>query len=217
MSPLTNVDMATLTSHKWAYDHDLSTYVLQSCPPGHQLINTTNGVFNPTLQRCQACGTGFYIIDSSGPCLKCPKGALPDGCEDGSQLVPTDWGEVGGKEQGSKWEDVYEDIDGEGAAMRRRLVECPAGYSMNYQQGIPVDDECIPCPLRSYRLNRVYRNSSTPHCIVCDTSVPAFCPGRDAVIADAGFWQLKYQRFDGYVYLKEIECKEEGKECLYPR
>jgi hypothetical protein len=62
--------------HAWAYDTILSMFVLRSCPPGFQLVNSSSPsdtVFNPKLQMCSGCAVNYYIIDASGPCLKCPK------------------------------------------------------------------------------------------------------------------------------------------------
>ena len=62
--------------HVWEYSRNLDTFVLRSCPPGFQLVNSSNGVFNPALQRCIPCGPTFYIIDSAFSCQKCPKGTV---------------------------------------------------------------------------------------------------------------------------------------------
>lgn len=157
------------------------------------------------------------------------KAALPDGCQDGSQMIPNDWKEVG-EEQGSKWEQVVEEIDGI-EATRLRLVECPAGYAMSYKADTPQDDDCVPCEFPSYRLNRANRNSSggshrldsetyenTTGCVTCDVTfdLVATC-NFDAVIAKTGFWQLQFHDFEDYVYVKEAECEVEGAECLFPR
>ena len=61
--------------------------MLQSCPPGHLLINTTDGsvcvLYSPldvNAQRCVKCEKTAYIIDQLYPCLKCPKNVeCPDG------------------------------------------------------------------------------------------------------------------------------------------
>jgi hypothetical protein len=59
---------------------DAGRYLLKSCAPGSQLINTTDtGETQPTLdvdaQKCRPCGVTTYIIDQMHGCKKCPKGA----------------------------------------------------------------------------------------------------------------------------------------------
>ena len=46
------------------------TFVLKSCPPGHQLVNSTEvgGAFNPSLQKCSACAANEYILDQFREC-----------------------------------------------------------------------------------------------------------------------------------------------------
>ena len=55
-------------------------YVLVSCPPGYQLINSTagtsKGVFANNLQECRACLPGAYIINPNiDECQQCPPGS----------------------------------------------------------------------------------------------------------------------------------------------
>jgi hypothetical protein len=60
-------------------------YLLKSCAPGSQLINTTDtqpGVLDVDEQKCRACGVTTYIIDQMHGCKKCPKGAgNPSNCQ----------------------------------------------------------------------------------------------------------------------------------------
>ena len=54
-------------------------YILVSCPPGHQLINSTSGTSTGTFsnrdQQCRACLQGEYIIDpDTNECNPCPPG-----------------------------------------------------------------------------------------------------------------------------------------------
>jgi hypothetical protein len=61
-------------------------YLLKSCAPGSQLINTTDtGRLNVDEQKCRPCGVTTYIIDQMHGCKKCPKGA---GNPSNSQLCP---------------------------------------------------------------------------------------------------------------------------------
>ena len=42
--------------------------LLRACPPGHQLINTTeDGVLNVGAQKCIPCGPSRYIVDPLRP------------------------------------------------------------------------------------------------------------------------------------------------------
>ena len=62
-------------------------YLLRACPPGSQLINTTDdGKLDVEAQRCRPCGVTTYIIDQIHGCMKCPKGA---GNPSNLQLCPS--------------------------------------------------------------------------------------------------------------------------------
>jgi hypothetical protein len=58
-------------------------FLLKSCTPGRQLINTTDtGVFNVDTQKCRPCGVTTYIIDQMHGCMRCPKGTgNPRNCQ----------------------------------------------------------------------------------------------------------------------------------------
>eukprot|EP00961_Rhodomonas_salina_P042551 571767-Rhodomonas_salina.3 len=82
----------------WETDPELGIYILKSCPPGHQLVNSddgTSGTFSALQQDCRRCTPGLqYIVDpNKGRCMDCPKGAI---CADGNSLV--------GMVEGSVWE-----------------------------------------------------------------------------------------------------------------
>ena len=54
-------------------------YILQSCPAGYQLINSSSGgsagLFSNELQQCRKCPMGKYIINSNtDECQSCPAG-----------------------------------------------------------------------------------------------------------------------------------------------
>ena len=146
--------------HVWEYSRNLNTFVLKNCPSGFQLVNSSNGVFNPALQRCNPCGPTFYIIDRTSSCQKCPKGAT---CPDGAQFIPNDWSEVG-RENGSTWEQIR-NSDG---SMSYRVMDCPSGFRISYAADLPADDNCIKCEAGTFRLNRAHRNSSS--CATCPNS-----------------------------------------------
>ena len=100
--------------HIWEFSEEISHFVLKRCPPGHRLVNSSSeGVFNPTLQLCSACGPGTYIIDQYAPsCQPCPKGAV---CPDGAQFLPT------------AVDSVWEAVIGSNGGIQNRIIECPPG------------------------------------------------------------------------------------------
>jgi hypothetical protein len=54
-------------------------YVLESCPAGHRLINSTagtsSGTFSNAAQQCAACLPGQYVLDPNrDACQDCPAG-----------------------------------------------------------------------------------------------------------------------------------------------
>ena len=54
-------------------------YVLVNCPPGYQLLNSTqgtsHGMFSPDIQQCRPCPAGQYIINpNTDECQDCPPG-----------------------------------------------------------------------------------------------------------------------------------------------
>jgi hypothetical protein len=58
---------------------DGTLYVLESCPPGYQLVNsssgTSSGTFSNILQQCKACRPGQYIMNPNRDnCENCPPG-----------------------------------------------------------------------------------------------------------------------------------------------
>ena len=106
--------LASGDDHIWEFSEEISHFVLKRCPPGHRLVSSSSeGVLNPTLQLCSACGPNTYIIDQYAPsCQPCPRGAS---CPDGAQFLPTAVGSV--------WENVF-DADG---GIQKRIIECPPG------------------------------------------------------------------------------------------
>ena len=55
-------------------------YFLTACPPGYQLINSTDGdsvgIFSQESQECKACSAGQYIVNpNTDTCQPCPTGA----------------------------------------------------------------------------------------------------------------------------------------------
>jgi hypothetical protein len=88
-------------------------FLLRSCPPGHQLLNsTTDGSLDKNAQRCLPCKSNTYIIDQMFPCLKCPRGAT---CPDGVAFFSN--------EAGSEWADK----PAAGGGLQKRILSCPAG------------------------------------------------------------------------------------------
>ena len=99
-----------------------SSFLLRSCPPGHQLLNASDdGSFDVDAQRCRPCAPNTYIVDQMFPCKKCPKGAM---CPDGVAFVSN--------AAGSEWE-VEPAADG---GLQKRILSCPAGASEREQESM---------------------------------------------------------------------------------
>jgi len=191
-----NEDLQNQADHVWEYQLEKQNFILRHCPPGHQLVNSSGeGVFNPTLQLCRACGPSKYIIDPYGPCQECPKGAE---CPDGALFLS--------KAQGSVWENVFASAGG----IQNRIIECPAGHALERADAYPNADLCNPCPPNQYRLEPSFLNTSKPHCIPCDTK--ATCRGTDVVEAIEGYWRFSPTKWDeAFEYLHGTECNFPGK------
>eukprot|EP00292_Cryptomonas_paramecium_P002692 CAMPEP_0113672058 /NCGR_PEP_ID=MMETSP0038_2-20120614/6048_1 /TAXON_ID=2898 /ORGANISM="Cryptomonas paramecium" /LENGTH=2653 /DNA_ID=CAMNT_0000588277 /DNA_START=49 /DNA_END=8007 /DNA_ORIENTATION=+ /assembly_acc=CAM_ASM_000170 len=104
-------------------------YVLQSCPAGHQLVNSIAGVFAHDLQQCLECADNQYVVNSSDPvfsCQSCPSGAV---CNR-SDFIPI--------LAGSVW--VADRSSG-----KYVLQACPAGYYLSQ-----ASQDCKLCPTESY-------------------------------------------------------------------
>ena len=204
---------AAQEDHVWEFDESKLAFVLKSCPPGHQMVNSSNGVFNPTLQQCAACGAAKYIIDREAPCMDCPKGA---DCPDGAQFLPLAVGSV--------WEEVRASNGG----IQKRLVQCPAGYELNREEALAIGDACTMCLPGSYRLipstladlRASQTNSSSPQCTPCDPK--AECLGSDIVEAKDGYWRYNPKPWDtaemdnAFEFLPDVVCSFEGEVCLFP-
>jgi hypothetical protein len=202
--------------HVWEFVESKVAFVLKSCPPGHQLINSSAGVFNPTLQQCAACGAAKYIVDREAPCMDCPKGAL---CPDGAQFLPLAVGSV--------WEEVRASNGG----IQKRLVQCPAGYELNREEMLATGDECKECSKGSYRLipstladlRASQMNLSAQQCKSCDAR--ATCQGLENVESIPGYWRLNPTPWANptnlsnlFEYLPDAACHvgDDDKVCLFP-
>mmetsp|Transcript_14218 Transcript_14218/g.30377 ORF Transcript_14218/g.30377 Transcript_14218/m.30377 type:complete len:1807 (+) Transcript_14218:1506-6926(+) len=114
-------------------------FVLESCPAGHQLINSIGGSFNHDVQRCEPCGPGKYILQSLDPkaaCQLCPAGAFCDG----DRLHPA--------VNNSAW--VADAVKGQCV-----LLACPAGYELinaatDGGQFSYALQQCNLCPASSF-------------------------------------------------------------------
>ena len=195
----------------WAWEtaevdgRQVETFVLKSCPAGHQLVNRSGSVFTPALQKCLPCGRGRYILDMHALCEDCPKGAR---CSNGDAFEPL--------VAGSVWEEVQ--LSDTEYRRVKRLLECPPGHSLEYDEALPINDNCQPCERGTYRLDPCSRDSSMPHCVNCDPR--ATCPGGDIVEAVAGYWRVQLLQWGTtHEYMPEasIACAgKEGQPCLFP-
>ncbi len=70
-------DHVTFMLGNWSRYHDI--FVLNACPPGHQLVNsstgTSYGLFSHDDQQCKPCKQNQYIVDQLQSCQTCPTGA----------------------------------------------------------------------------------------------------------------------------------------------
>ena len=115
-----------------------SIFLLISCPKGYELISSSNGIsFSQEAQRCRACGSNQYIINTNTSlfsCQPCPAGAVCDG----SDLI--------GRVQGSIW--VASNLTGQ-----YQLKSCPPGYEqLNTAGGVfsYAVQQCSICPTSFY-------------------------------------------------------------------
>ena len=60
----------------WLAKNSTGQYVLISCPPGYELLNTVGGVFSFTAQQCSLCPSSFYCLGAASGALPCPSGSF---------------------------------------------------------------------------------------------------------------------------------------------
>ena len=195
----------TPDEYLWTYDEQQETFVLNSCPPGHQLVNSSGEGFKAELQKCVSCKIGQYILDQFRGCNDCPRGA---DCPNGAALLP--------KAAGSAWEEVEHLTTTGEYILVKRITMCPPGYELTREPNIPTNDNCALCGKTTYRLEPSYVNSSSPQCLACDPK--ANCAGGDVAEAVEGYWRFQPIRWDEtYEYLPDASCEgKEGQACLFP-
>jgi hypothetical protein len=137
-------------------------YRLLSCPPGHQLINSTagtsSGAFAHDLQQCRACPVEEYIVDpSADACTACPKGALCPADRACALRSPPAFACAGGGRIVGDWR-----LDN--ATRHYAVVDCPPGYSMIGAGKAESESlqQCKPCLPNQYILN-----PATDDCQAC--------------------------------------------------
>ena len=144
--------------------HDDKYYFLVSCPPGHQLINSTLGTswgeFDHDSQQCKPCKENEYIIDYLHQCQSCPLGATCDGTVGSLVGLP-----------GSYWRKE---------ADKFRVFMCDPGYvlvrddSENRQKAFL--DSCVKCLPSKYSLTGAVVKSLAPCSWRGGTDQPYLCP-----------------------------------------
>ena len=146
-------DGITFALGEWRLEWD--QYRLVNCPPGTQLINSTDGsskgTYSHDAQQCKPCLPTEYIVDpNTDVCQTCPPG-----------LVCSGTNAVTAKMNGSTWVrngSVY------------RLLSCPAGYSVSSAGASGTFDataqQCSPCP-------KGQECVSAP-CVACSRCQPNF-------------------------------------------
>ena len=60
----------------WMAMNTTGQYVLASCPPGYELLNSVGGIFSYTVQQCSLCPPSFYCSGASVGKLSCPGGSF---------------------------------------------------------------------------------------------------------------------------------------------
>jgi len=199
---LRNTESLSAAAEGEVWEESGGHFYLRQCPPGHRLINTTE----PALiaARCAPCLPNTYIIDPLGPCVDCPVGAH---CPDGIRFMPTAVGSV--------WEEVRVTDADQTKQLVKRIVECPAGTALEFDETLPINDNCRPCEPNTYRLDPSSRNNSFKGCLPCHPR--ATCPGRDIVEAVKGYWRVSPVLWDDFnEYLPGAVCTTEGSPCLFP-
>jgi hypothetical protein len=58
----------------WMVSNQTGQYILVSCPPGYDLLNTAGGIFSYAAQQCTICPTKFYCPGAAPNRLPCPEG-----------------------------------------------------------------------------------------------------------------------------------------------
>ena len=143
-------------------------YVLESCPPGYQLVNQQANLFSQSAQTCFPCSPTEYIVNPNSPhslCEPCPSGALCNG----SSLT--------GITPGSLWVPNYH--------LGIYLLEsCPTGYEILNTDisGVfsAVDQECNYCPASFYCIGG---NATRRQCPPNSYSVPGSNSSRSCASA----------------------------------
>ena len=136
-------------------------YRLIGCPPGHQLVNSIDGVFSHDIQDCASCPQSDYIVNtdnSSYMCQTCPIGAICNG------------NTLTGLVDGSVWvADFYAGIF--------VLESCPPGYERQSQS--VQTQQCVACPPNYYCIGGKNPSSECPE----NTFAPAGANSSSACIA----------------------------------
>ena len=200
-----------------------SCFVLESCPPGHQLFNKTDdGLFSAAQQKCKPCGAGYYIIDQVHPCKPCPKFAY---CPDGSTflsktLAPGFQWDFDNEKPVFEWE-VENDFNSGG--LRRRILSCPLGWELRRVPDDPDQDDCVQCPAGSYLARQIRWEGSTEDlgkCLPCPAGLRCVAGTHEAPLIEGSEWRLEGDHMrvvrcpPGYVILRDEGDRSEIDQCL---
>jgi len=154
-------------------------YILEECPDGYRLVNSTDGsssgTFSHDRQTCESCPSTKYIIHFMFECKKCQEGMLCSGVKEvtplvmGSEIVPigdTYWlayCPTGYRRRGFEETSIRTASSSE--IVQQTCIPCSFGEQCTELQciecepclqGTYKDDEspgpCQPCPLNTYGL-----------------------------------------------------------------
>ena len=195
-----------------------SMYILESCPEGHQLINSTEGtsygLFSHDIQQCRLCRDNQYLVDQRESCQICPTGATCNSTT--GRLAGFEgsyWGREGDKMRVMGCDPGYilvrSDVHNGAVAFLDACVQClPSTYSLTGSWiSRNVTDPCVWTgaagqPYTCAEISRAdvvgFQDSSIPGAwtpnpdlaqqLCLKCPIGATCPGGFEVIPQAGYW-----------------------------
>ena len=204
----------TFPSGVWSLHNGM--IILVSCPPGYQLINSTDGTaygtFSHDNQECRPCKQNQYLVDQLENCQNCPSGAVCNG-SGLNGFEGSFWRREGDKLRVYKCDPGYilvrNDEQNGALAFFDACVQClPSTYSLVGARIIGnTSDPCVWTGLsgQPYTCSPIQENqfagfeddavsgtwTSSPDqaqqlCLKCP--IGALCPGGSNVIPQVGYW-----------------------------
>uniref|UniRef100_A0A7S0LWG4 Uncharacterized protein n=1 Tax=Cryptomonas curvata TaxID=233186 RepID=A0A7S0LWG4_9CRYP len=191
-------------------------FVLNSCPAGYQLINSSDGtswgIFDHDMQECKPCKENEYLVDFMSQRQACPLGASCDGSSGTLTGLPgSHWRREGDKMRVFKCEPgfimVRDDSSNGRQAFLDACIKClPSKYSITGAKVVDLapcswqggTDQPYVCPTirKESVLSFDEKNKNGSWTLVPDQAlelclkcpVGADCPGGSGLIPREGFW-----------------------------